>query len=369
MTLIPHRTVSSQIAAHLRAEIAKGAWRDWLPGERELARTLQASRNTIHVALDRLRADGVIETVRGVGNRLLHPAQPSRGLDNGHHDKSVGLLIPQPIRGLRSWTTLWVDELKDLLLEEHVRLRVHEGRQFDRANPGPALDRLVSQHAHDAWVLTLSSAATQRWFARRGIPCLLAGTAFPDVTLPHCDLDYHTTCRHAADVLLRLGHRQIALLNRESRRAGDLESEAGFLEAARTARAEVTTAISWHHDDVSSVSRALARLLDRNNSPTGLIVSNSYAYLATVTLLAQRGLRVPQDISVISRNDDPFLAAVAPTPARYVASPIAFAKKLLSPLLQLTHGERLVRPRSLLLPKFVTGGSVGPPPEPRSRIR
>ncbi len=358
MTLIPHRTVSSQISAHLRAEIEKGAWTDWLPSERALTHTLQASRNTVHAALERLRVEGVIETVRGVGNRVCGTPTRSPASEQG---KSVGLLNPQSIRGLRSWTTLWVDELKDLLLQENCRLRVHEGLQFDRTNPGAALDRLVSQHPHDAWVLTLSSAATQRWFARRKLPCILAGTAFADVPLPHCDLDYRAACRHAVGVLLRSGHRRIALLNRESRRAGDLDSEAGFLEAAQASRAEVVTSIAWHRDDVTSVSRALAQLLDRKTPPTALLVSNSYAYLATATLLAQRGLRIPQDISLISRNDDPFLAAVAPAPARYVASPLAFAKKLLSPLLQLMNGERLARPQSLLLPKFVAGGSIAPP--------
>lgn len=365
MTLIPHRTVASQIAAHLRAEIAKGAWTDWLPGERTLTHTLQASRHTVHAALERLRLEGVIETVRGVGNRVL--PQHVGGGDTGN-EKSIGLLIPQPIRGLRSWTTLWIDELKDLLLEARCRLRVHEGLQFDRANPGATLERLVSQHPHDAWVLTLSSAAAQNWFARRRLPCLLAGTAFADVKLPHCDLDYRAACRHAVGVLLRCGHRRIALLNRASRRAGDLDSEAGFLEAAQASRAEITTSIAWHRDDVPSVSRALAQLLDRKMPPTALLVSNSYAYLATATLLAQRGLRIPQDISLISRNDDPFLAAVAPAPARYVASPLAFAKKLLSPLLQLLNGERLAHHQSLLLPKFVAGGSVAPP-RPERAIR
>lgn len=363
MTLIPHRTVASQIAAQLRVALEDGSWADWLPGERELTRTLQASRSSVHGALERLRAEGLIETIRGVGNRVRGRSLPRSRLPR---ERSVGLLIPQPIRGLRSWTTLWVEELKDLLLAEGCRLRVHEGRQFDRPNPSGALDRLVSQHAHEAWVLTLSSAATQRWFARRGLPCLVAGTAFPGVNLPHTDLDYRAVCRHAAGVLIRHGHRRIALLNRESRRAGDLDSEAGFLAGAPSSRADVATAVVWHRDDVSSVARALAQLLDRRHPPTGLVVSNAYAYLATATLLAQRGLRIPHDLSLISRNDDPFLAAMAPAPARYVASPSGFATKLLRPLLQLLDGERIARPHSMLLPRFVPGGSIAPPPENRS---
>jgi LacI family transcriptional regulator len=218
---------------------------------------------------------------------------------------------------------------------------------------------LVGQHTHDAWVLTLSSEVMQRWFARRRVPCLVAGSTYADVALPYYDLDYRAICRHAAGVLLGLGHRRIALLNRESRRAGDVDSEAGFWEGVKASSVkDVAADVAYHRDDVDSVARALARLLDRKNPPTALVVSNSYAYLATTSLLAQHGLRIPRDISLISRDDDPFLGSLAPAPARYVVSPHAFAKKMIGPVLQLVAREPVVRARAALQPKFAPGGSL-----------
>jgi DNA-binding LacI/PurR family transcriptional regulator len=100
--------------------------------------------------------------------------------------------------------------------------------------------------------------------------------------------------------------------------------------------------------------------LDRKNPTTGLVVSNSYAYLATTSVLAQRGLRIPRDISLISRDDDPFLGVLAPAPARYVVSPHAFAKKVIGSLLQLVARETftLTPAQAMLQPKFSLGGSV-----------
>ena len=356
MTLIPHRTVASQVAALLRAEIAKGTWRGWLPGERTLCETVQASRNTLRAALVQLRAEGVVEPVVGLGTRVVADPPP---VSEANQRKTVGVLIPEPIGSLRPLIALWIDELKDLLLAEGCRLRVHEGRQYYQSNPARALERLVGQHTHDAWVLTLSSEVMQRWFARRKVPCLVAGSTYADVALPHYDLDYHAICRHAAGVLLGLGHRRIALLNRETRRAGDVDSEAGFLEVVKASSVQdVTADVAYHRDDVDTVARALTRLLDRKDPPTALVVSNSYAYLATTSLLAQRGLRVPRDISLISRDDDPFLGSLAPAPARYIVSPHAFAKKMIGPLLQLVAREPVVRTRAPWLPKIATGGSM-----------
>lgn len=358
MTLIPHRTVASQIAAQLRAEVEKGTWVGWLPSERALSHSLQASRNTVRAALDQLKAGGLIAPVRGLGNRVVvRRVSPAT-----EQSKTVGVLIPEPIGHLRPLIALWIDELKDLLFEEGYRLRIHEGRQYYQTNPARALERLVEQHPHGAWVLTLSSEAMQRWFARRDRPCLVAGSTFPEIALPHYDLDYRAICRHAAGVLLRLGHRHLALLNRESRRAGDVDSELGFLEGVNTSPQPGATAdVAYHRDDVESVARALNRLLDRQVPPTALVVCNSYAYLSTVSVLAQRGLRVPRDLSVISRDDDPFLASLAPLPARYIVDPHTFAKKMLGSLLQMLKRTPPSREPTLLLPKYSSGGSTASP--------
>jgi DNA-binding LacI/PurR family transcriptional regulator len=360
MTLIPHRTVASQLAVELRAELEKGTWPGWLPSERVLSRTLQASRNTIRAALEQLKADGLIKPVRGLGNRVVGQAKSS---PDEKRTKTVGVLIPEPIGRLRPLTALWIDELKDLLIEEGYRLRIHEGRQYYQTNPARVLERLIGQHAHSAWILTLSSEAMQRWFARRRTPCLVAGSTYPDIALPHYDLDNRAICRHAAGILLRVGHRRLALLNRESWRAGDVDSERGFIEGVRRSpHRDATAVIAYHRDDVDSVARALRTLLERNNPPTALVVSNSYAYLSTASVLAQRGLRVPQDISLISRDDDPFLASLVPEPARYRVDPHSFAKKIVGSLLQILNRSAPLRSPTPLLPKFAAGGSTSAPP-------
>ena len=92
MTLIPHRTVASQVAQVLRVEIAKGTWRGWLPGERVLCETVQASRNTLRAALAQLRAEGVVEPSVGLGTRIVANPPAARKRDAV---KTVGVLIPE----------------------------------------------------------------------------------------------------------------------------------------------------------------------------------------------------------------------------------------------------------------------------------
>jgi LacI family transcriptional regulator len=67
-------------------------------------------------------------------------------------------------------------------------------------------------------------------------------------------------------------------------------------------------------------------------------------------------------MSIISRDDDPFLAYMVPAPARYVVSPHVMAKTLLRPVLELLGGNPVTQRAARIMPEFLRGDSVAPPP-------
>lgn len=351
---LPQRhSLASQMADILRKGIRQGEWRDRLPGERVLCEKYQVSRNTLRAALGQLQRENLIEAVHGSGNRILAPARRAATRPSL---RDVGLLSPEPLERLRPTQTLWIDELRALLSERGCRLHVFHGRQYFRANPGRALQRLIADHPHGCWILTLSNAAIQRWFARNKVNCVVAGSVHAGLDLPHCDLDHRAMCRHAAGVLLGLGHRKLALVIARSQLAGDLESEAGFVEGVRKSSHTGAEARVAHHDgSVAGISLALRRLREAQPPVTGILVANAYHYLTVVSRLAQTGCRVPGDVSVISRDDDLFLAYLSPTPARYAAAPRAMARSLLRAVLDLLAGESTAHSGQRLMPEYLAG--------------
>lgn len=336
----------------------KGVWRGWLPNERGLCRDLQVSRSTLRFALEQLHRAGLTRPEHGVGHRILtQTVEASRVVS-----RTVGVLAPVPLAQLRPSIGLWIDALKDMLHAAGCELRFHNVRSVYHDEPARALQRLCRDHTHAGWILVLSTEAMQHWFMQKGIACVIAGSAHPGVELPSVDLDYRAIARHAAGVLLRAGHRKIAFLNRRIRGAGEIESETGFLEAVtRSHYSDVDATVVYYEETVESVVSAVRRVLEQTMRPTGLLVANSNFYLATVTELARRGIRVPQEISVISRDDDPFLNFVVPQPARYFNDPHLFATKLRTLALHLVEqGIAPVR-RVRIEPRFELGGSVARP--------
>lgn len=356
---LPHRvSLVTQVAACLRTAIADGKWRDWLPAERALGDELHVSRSTLRQALVELQREGLIRAQHGSGHRILaaraarFSAVPSR---------DVALLTPEPLERLRPSQTLWIDELRGLLAERGCRLSIIHGQAYRREDPGPALTRLVRQRPHGCWILLLASAGCQRWFAQRGLPAVVAGTCHDGVDLPCRDLDHRATCRHAAGVLLGRGHRRLALVCPRSRFAGDLESEAGFLEGVDRGRHPSAEGVLCRHDGTASgIMRALGSLMAGAARPTGVVVVNAYHCLTVVSGLARLGWRVPDQVSVISRDDDPFLSFVVPELARYVAHPRQFARSVVRPVADLLDGGPVVLRTGWSMPRFEAGASVAP---------
>jgi len=349
----------AQTAAFLHLKIENGEWSEWLPSERALCELLQVSRNTLRAALAQLQKEGRVQSRHGSGNQIIgaFPTYPRAS------SSDVALLTPEPLERLRPMQTLWIDEMRALLSERGMRLRVFHGSHYYAVKPGAALERLVTRNPHGCWVLMLATEPLQRWFSRSKIPCIVAGSTYAGLDLPFRDLDHRATCRHAAGVLLALGHRRLVMVMAKTRRAGDLESEAGFLEGVRQSHHDNADAtVIFHEESVAGVAQATRRILKLNPAPTALLVVHPYHFLGFASRLAREGVRVPDDMSIVTRDDDPFLKYIVPVPARYVVNPHLMAKSLLRPVLELLEGNAATPPVSKLMPEFLKGESIAPPP-------
>jgi DNA-binding LacI/PurR family transcriptional regulator len=346
----------AQVADAIRSEILANAWQEWIPSERDLSATLHVSRNTCRNAMQILRRELLIEPVLGRGIRINRKAIRKLSATRPLH--SVGLIIPEVMSRLRPQNALLIDELRDELFDLGVRLELHNSPVYYHANPGHALEKLVEKNRHDCWILMLSREPLQRWFVDRGIPCIVSGSVYAGIPLPSVDQDYRAACRHAAGKLIALGHRRLVFFNRRSRAAGDLESEAGFIEGVHSfSQGKARARTVYHNDSRENVVQLVQQLYSAPAPPTGLLVANSYCYLSVVSSLARLGYRIPADVSIISRDDDAFLSYVDPEPTRYAVHPGGLIRKFMFLLRPVLEGGTVKLDPVRVLPRFVDGAS------------
>ena len=353
---IKFHSIATQVAEAIRAEIASGQWSHMLPGERQLAERLHVSRKTVRKALAALRSEGVLDTRQSRGSVLK-----SQRRSNKSPSQRIALLLPEPLEGSRPFTAHWVNRLMTLLQESGDRLQIFHGTKYFGARAGRSLERLTDANPSRCWIIARSNRPLQEWFAASGIPTLIAGSAHPGVPLPSVDVDHRALCRHSAALFLRQGHRKLALFLEHAGHRGDAESEQGFREGMAAAPHAGEPFVCQPERSANSIIRELKRLLACKDPPTGLLLSNSYSYLTVLSYLGSLGLRVPHDMSLISRDEEMFLKFVYPTPTYYSAKPGQFAHTLHQALTRIFAGTQ--NPFALrIMPDLVHGESVGAGP-------
>lgn len=352
-----------QVADALRREIADGRCRGWLPTERALCEQLRVSRRTLRCALEQLKQDGLVSARVGVGTQVVAAGSAPRHAAV-ERERSVGLLMPEPIDVLRPYVTLWIDLLKTELFEAGVSLRVHAGPHYFQRGATPALRRLVSQHTPACWILALSNSWLQQWFAQNRLTAIVAGVTDPAVDLPAVYLDSAALGRHIAGRMLGLGHRGLVMLSEPRPSPGAAAAEAGFLGEIRAAGGDARGEVLRPEPSPAGYRRAVERLLRIRPRVTAIFSLNPLFGATVVTSLMHQGLRLPDDMSFATTYGDPFMGFLSPEPTRYAYQPVMFARKLARTTLQIVRGEAPTVRHARIIPTFVPGETLGPAPAP-----
>jgi len=352
--VVPKRlSLVRQTANILDREVARGTWLDWLPSERMLSQSLGISRPTLRHALRILQENGVIEAVKGKGHRIIAGGDPEMDRLNG---VTVHLLCSGSPDHLQKSANRWVDELRTLLFQTNTRLLLHFGPQYLQPNPDHALETLTGQHPDGYWVLARSPPAVQEWFQARAIPCVVAGYTHSGINLPSICIDLEAVCRDAVSIFSMKGHREIGFAHRRSDRARDLRSTKGFKTGVRENHVEGHMA--WHDGSTDSILAATRKLLDPTPPVTAILVESAFTYATVSTYLMQQGIRIPDDIALISRSHEPFLDSLLPRPSCYRFDSSHLGRLIHAAMVSLVTGQTDCPAGQSLTPAYSPGQSV-----------
>lgn len=146
---------------------------------------------------------------------------------------------------------------------------------------------------------------------RRGVPVILVNRSEARDRVSSVVSDDDMGMRLAVDHLVGLGHRRIAHI------AGPLSTSTGALRrngfqsamSRHALRGIVREAAGYNR---SAGARAAEKLLATNDDTTAIAAANDLLALGVLDTLRERGLRCPDDKSVIGHNDMPLMDVVSP---------------------------------------------------------
>ena len=352
------RSLVEQAAQALRTALLDGTLADPLPGEHTLSAQLGISRPTLRAALAILAREGLLAAARGRRTRLN---RGRLGADTRTGQPLVCIVSPQA-RGV-----ILPDE-HPVLLQLHARFAANGiawEEVFDRKLAGPRpearLRELAARHPRACWLMLASTAPMQRWFAQAGLPALVLGTCHADIRLPSSDINYRAMGWHAAGVMLKHGHRRLALVLPAQMLAGDLACVEG-IHAYLAQAATPTKLIEVNAGpDPRSLRLKLDRMLALADQPTAIFCLMQSHALTTLLHLLEQGRRLPDDVSLIARDLHSLMESAMPDLAHYSRPVNRVTARALRLTQSLLAGRSVPAQPSLINPVFLPGRTLAAP--------
>lgn len=197
----------------------------------------------------------------------------------------------------------------------------------------------------------------------QGIPTVLVNRADEKRRISAVVSDDPLGMQLAVDHVVELGHRNIGhLAGPESISTGHLRRRAfyGAMDhhGLRTSDGLHESAKDYSREEGATTAR---RLLDRRPDMTAIVAANDLLALGVYDALRERGLRCPEDVSVVGHNDMPMVDLVSPPLTTVRISQEALGREAADLLLHRIRGDSNECRNIVLAPTLIVRGSTTAP--------
>ncbi|OGX08369.1 MAG: hypothetical protein A2Z88_01260 [Omnitrophica WOR_2 bacterium GWA2_47_8] len=139
-----------------------------------------------------------------------------------------------------------------------------------------------------------------------GLPCIVINNVVKDLDVNYIGIDNEEGGRAATDYLISLGHKKVATIT------GSVQTQSGAqrLEGYKKAFKQHQMSLSGDYIFEGDYSRRSARMavekfLKLKEPPTAIFAASDEMALEVIAVVLEKGLKIPQDISIIGFDDNP----------------------------------------------------------------
>jgi LacI family transcriptional regulator len=196
-----------------------------------------------------------------------------------------------------------------------------------------------------------------------GTPVVLVNRRLDQALLPAVVGDDRAGVRLAIEHLADLGHRRIAYLAGPQQVSTGYLRYQGFLEAMRDRGLEPDVELIRFGDAFTEAEgmRLCSELLDGGAALTAIAAGNDLVALGCYDVFEERGIRCPDEISVVGFNDMPFADRFDPPLTTIRIPHYEIGARAAELLIELQGDTQAPPPQIQLPPELVARSSTGPP--------
>lgn len=196
-----------------------------------------------------------------------------------------------------------------------------------------AAEAFVATRAAGVIVTPVSSGSTD-YLVRQNTPVVEVDRQFAADTCDGVIVDNSSVARRMTDHLIALGHRRIALLIDETEWTTGGGRAAGYRQSLEQSglglEPEQVVPTGW---DVESARAAAIGVLTRGDRPTAVFAANNLLAEGVWRAVHDLGLRVPDDVSIVSFDDAQWMSMVTPGVTAIAQDAVALGRAAMDVLL------------------------------------
>jgi LacI family transcriptional regulator len=192
-------------------------------------------------------------------------------------------------------------------------------------------------------------------------PCVLVNFDARPMQVPVVAVENRQAARTAVEHLLGLGHRRIAFISGTAGTGQSAEREQGYVDALLAAglAADPALMVSGAFSQTSGYA-ATEHLLALADPPTAIFAANDEMAFGALDAINSKGLKVPDNISVIGFDDIPTSSYVFPKLTTMRQPFAAMAQRAVTEVVELIEGKPNVAVKIAFPLELVVRGSTGP---------
>ncbi len=303
----------------------------------DVADLLHVSKQTVSAVIN--NKPGITQATRrrvldAVAQVNYQMDMTARSLRTGR-THTVALVVTDVSSPMLGMMATAVEECMYALQYNVVLHNTHDNLERERMALNSILQRSVDGVLFVAATDDSNSLAT---FAEVGIPVVVIDRVPQRYTGPAVVLDNQAAGRMAAEHLVGLGHRELVHIGGPANTHIAPERLEGFVRALAELgfpRPQVEQTVDWH---VAAGYDAMQHVLERGRPFSGVFCAGDSLAIGAMRALADAGLRIPQDVSVVGLDDIEVAAYLLP-PLTTIRQPSAeMARQGVSLLMELLAG-------------------------------
>lgn len=236
--------------------------------------------------------------------------------------------------------------------EQNAKLENYVGFLLRRQTDG----FLVVPTSHDIRAIEM--------IVNNGVPIVLLDRVLPDVDVAVVRSDNESGAYRLTEHLISLGHQRIGMLSGNAPVSTSVERARGYERALVDHGIPVDRALIHYGSftQQSGYEMALRLLQSSQPRPTAFFAANNFIANGVQKAAYDSGLRIPEDLSLVTFDDLPFYSYPRPFLTSAIQNPYRLGQEAAKLLVQQIQSEDPERPQDIVLPvDLIIRESTAPP--------